>query len=93
MAKVRATAASVLSVRVNSGERALLDAAARQSRTSVSDFIRRTAIEAAEIGVLNRSVVTIPSRDWEAFEAWASRPAEEIPSLVELFRRKPTWEE
>ena len=86
------TATSILSVRMNSGERALLDAAATQSRTSVSDFVRRAAVEAAEMEVLNRSTVTIPAESWEAFEAWAARPAEDVPGLVDLFRRKPTWE-
>jgi uncharacterized protein (DUF1778 family) len=90
MSKVRA-ATSILSVRVSPAERELLDAAASQSRTSVSDFVRRAAVEAAEIEVLNRSTVTIPAESWEAFEAWAVRPAESIPELVELFRRPPLW--
>jgi uncharacterized protein (DUF1778 family) len=90
MSKARA-ATSILSVRVSPAERELLDAAASQSRTSVSDFVRRAAVEAAEIEVLNRSTVTIPAESWEAFEAWAVRPAESIPELVELFRRPPLW--
>ena len=85
-------ATSVLSVRVSPNERELLNAAATQTRTSVSDFIRRAAIEAAEMKILNRSNVTIPAESWEAFEAWAARPAEDLPGLTELFRRKPTWE-
>jgi uncharacterized protein (DUF1778 family) len=91
MGKTRA-ATSILSVRVSPAERELLDAAASQGRTSISDFVRRAAVEAAEMEVLNRSTVTIPAESWEAFEAWAARPAEDIPGLVELFRRKPTWE-
>ena len=85
-------ATSILSVRLNSGERELLNAAATQSRTSVSDFVRRAAVEAAEIEVLSRTRVTIPAESWEAFEAWLHRPAEDLPGLAELFRRKPTWE-
>ncbi len=91
MSKTRA-ATSILSVRVSPDERALLDAAAEQSRTSVSDFVRRAAVEAAEMEILNRSNVVIPAESWEAFEAWAARPAEDVPGLVELFSRKPTWE-
>lgn len=85
-------ATSVLSVRVNADERAILEAAAEQSRTSLSDFVRRKALESAEIEVLNRVVVTIPAKDWDAFEAWVARPAEAIPALAELARRTPTWE-
>jgi uncharacterized protein (DUF1778 family) len=86
------TSTSVLSVRVNPDERALLEAAAEHARTNLSDFIRRSAIEAAEADVLTRSIVTIPAADWEAFEAWANRPAEPIAAVVELMKRTPTWE-
>ena len=89
---MRVTTTSVLSVRVNPAERAILEAAAEQSRTSLSDFVRRKALESAEAEVLNRTIVTIPAKDWEAFEAWASRPAETIGPLVELVQRVPTWE-
>ena len=84
---------SVLSVRVCEEERSLLEAASEHSRTSLSDFIRRKALEAAEIDLLDRQIVIIPAKDWEAFEAWAHRPAREIPALKELFRTAPKWQE
>lgn len=84
-------ASSVLSVRVSDQERTLLEAASTQARTNVSDFVRRKALEAAEIDVLERRVVTIPAKDWERFEAWAAEPARTIPALKELARRPPTW--
>ena len=83
---------SVLSVRVNPEERAILEAAAEQAHTSLSDFVRRMALESAEAEVLNRTIVTIPAKDWEAFEAWIHRPAETIPAIAELARRTPSWE-
>jgi uncharacterized protein (DUF1778 family) len=85
-------ATSVLSVRVTPGERAILEAAAEQAHSSLSEFIRRKALESAETEVLNRSIVTIPARDWEAFESWLNRPSEVIPALTELARRTPSWE-
>lgn len=85
------TTTSVFSVRVNASERAILEAAAEQSHTSLSEFVRRKALESAETEVLSRSVVTIPAKDWEAFEAWIERPANSVPALAELARRKPTW--
>ena len=87
----RASSPSILSVRVNPDERALLEAASEQARTTLSDFVRRKALEAAEIEVLERSIVTIPAKDWEAFEAGVARPAETIPALKRLARRAPTW--
>jgi uncharacterized protein (DUF1778 family) len=83
---------SVLSVRVNPDERAILEAAAEQAHTNLSDFVRRKALEAAEADVLNRTIVTIPAKDWEAFEAWINRPAEVIPALKELAAMTPSWE-
>ena len=82
---------SVLSVRVSEEERALLEAASEQARTNLSDFIRRKAVEAAEIDMLERPVVTIPAKDWAKFEAWADRPAQKIAALEELARSKPKW--
>ena len=86
------TTTSILSVRVNPEERALLEAAAEQSHTNLSDFVRRKALEAAEIDILNRTIVTIPAKDWEQFEAWASRPAVTVPALAKLACLTPTWE-
>jgi len=83
---------SVLSVRVNPDERAILEAAAEQAHTTLSDFVRRKALESAEVEVCHRSVITISAEDWEAFEAWINRPAETIAPLVELAWRTPSWE-
>jgi len=82
---------SVLSVRVSEEERAILEAASDLARTTLSEFIRRKALEAAEVDLLERRVVTIPAEDWEAFETWGKRPAEEIDGLKDLARKAPTW--
>jgi uncharacterized protein (DUF1778 family) len=54
--------------------------------------VRRKALEAAENDVLNRTIVTIPAKDWEAFEAWAKRPPQTNPGLRALLELTPTWE-
>jgi uncharacterized protein (DUF1778 family) len=87
----RASSPSILSVRVSPNERALLEAASERARTSLSEFVRRKALEAAEIDVLERSVVTIPAKDWEAFEAWAGRSPRKIAAIEELARTDPKW--
>jgi uncharacterized protein (DUF1778 family) len=88
----RAAQTSVISVRVSPHERALLEAAAHDTHTNLSDFVRRKSLESAEIEALSRTVVTIPAGDWDKFESWLHRPPEKIPALGELLRRKPTWE-
>ncbi len=82
---------SVLSIRVSEEERALLEAASELAGTTLSEFIRRKAVEAAEAEILERRIVTIPAKDWEAFEAWTKRPAEEIEGLKDLVGKAPTW--
>ena len=84
---------AVLSVRVNPDERALLEAAAEQARASLSDVIRRKAIEAAEADLLERRIVTIPAKDWAKFEAWANAPARDVPALRKLAKTRPLWRE
>ncbi len=83
---------SVLSVRISPHERALLELAAEQSRTNLSDFVRRKALEAAETEVLNRTAVVIAAKDWENFESWIDRPAKNIQALKKLKRVTPTWQ-
>ena len=73
-------------------ERELVARAAERSRTSLSDFVRRKALEAAEIDLLGQMVVTIPAEAWEKFEAWARRPANPAPELRELAAHRPAWE-
>lgn len=80
-------------MRVSASERKLLAAAAEQGRTNLSDFIRRKAVEAAEMEVLARSIVTIQAKDWEKFEAWVNAPAKDIAALRELAAHRPAWQD
>jgi uncharacterized protein (DUF1778 family) len=82
----------VLSVRVTPSERDLLAAAAEHAHTNLSDFIRRKALEAAEIDMLDRPVVTIPAEHWEKFERWANAPARKIPALQDLAATPAAWQ-
>ncbi len=84
---------AVLSLRVSPAERDLLQAAARHARTNVSDFIRRKALEAAELDMLNHPVVSIPAKDWAKFEAWVNAPARDIPALRKLASSRPAWQD
>lgn len=84
---------AVLSVRVSPDERLLLEAAAKKARASLSDFVRRKAIEAAEADLFERRIVTIPADDWEEFEAWVSSPAKDVPELRRLAASRPAWQD
>jgi len=80
-----------VSVRVSPSERDLLEAAAAQARTNLSDFVRRKALEAAEMELLDHRIVTIPAAAWERFEAWAQTPAKPVPALRDLAAARPAW--
>ncbi|AZO00238.1 DUF1778 domain-containing protein [Mesorhizobium sp. M9A.F.Ca.ET.002.03.1.2] len=82
-----------VSVRVTSDERDILEAAAKQAHTNLSDFIRRKAVEAAEMEVLNGRVVTIPAVDWEKFEEWAKSSPKTLPGLRRLAASRPVWQD
>ena len=81
------SASAVLSVRVSPEEKQMLQAAAEQSRSTVSDFMRRKALEAAQTALIERRVVTLSTSDWEAFEARMAAAPKVIPQVQELFRR------
>ena len=82
-----------VSVRVTADERDILEAAARQVHTNLSDFIRRKAVEAAEMEVLDGRVVTIPAADWEKFEKWAKSAPKTLPRLRRLAASRPVWQD
>ena len=82
-----------VSVRVSDHERELLEAAASASRTTLSDFIRRRAVAAAETELSFQPLLTIPDAHWRQFEAWARRPAKAIPALTELAATRPAWQD
>ncbi len=82
-----------VSVRVSTGERQMLQAAADQARTNLSEFVRRRALEAAEMELLANPRITIPAADWEKFEAWAHAPAKSVPELRDLAATRPAWQD
>ena len=82
-----------LSVHVTENERKLLESAADLTHSSVGDFIRRKAVEAAELELMERRVITIPAEKWEEFEAWAKSPPKDVPGLRRLAAMRPVWED
>jgi len=83
----------MVSVRVSASERSLLEVAAKQARTNLSDFVRRKALEAAEMDVLEQRTVVIPSRSWERFEDWVNAPARDVAALRKLADTTPVWQD
>lgn len=83
---------SILSVRVTDAERGLIEAAAANTRTKLSDFVRRRALEAAEEMLMNRRTIEIPADKWSQIECLLTAPPKTIPAVQELSQFQPTWE-
>lgn len=64
-----------VSMRLSPQEREVPEVAAEQSRTNLIDFIRRKAVEAAEIRLVRQNVVTVSAKNCKRFESWANQPA------------------
>ena len=60
--------------------------------TNLSDFVRRKALESAEIELMNHATVEISAEKWAEFESWLHAPAQEIPVLKKLSHSTPAWE-
>lgn len=80
---------SILSVRVTDAERSLIEAAAANARTKLSDFVRRKALEAAEEAMMESRVIEIPAEKWKQIESLLSAPAKAIPAVEELSTFQP----
>lgn len=83
---------SILSVRVTDAERRLIEAAAENTRTKLSDFVRRRTLEAAEEVLINRRIIEIPADKWSEIESLLTAPPKTIPAVQELAQFQPTWE-
>lgn len=83
----------VLSVRVSSQERALLQVAAERSHSSVSDFVRHNALEAAASLMMDQRVITLSQADWEDLETQLAEPPERKEALVSVMNKKTSWED
>src|ERR1700759_5133893 len=91
MSSASGNTTSVLSVRVNPSEKAVLEAAAEEEHTTLSDFMRGMAVQAAEPALFQRNPLTIPAKDWESFEAWIGGPPADNAGLAAIGNRGASW--
>ncbi len=81
-----------LSLRLPKADLALIDRAAALRGSSRTDFMRETAVRAAEEIVLEACHVRMSAAGFKAFTAALSGPGTPVPALVEVARRKAPWE-
>mgnify|MGYP001252704605 CR=1 FL=1 len=82
-----------LSMRLPEADIAVIDRAAALRGRSRTDFVRDAAVPAAEEVVMDQTRVGMSEDGSAAFLAAVTAPAEPVPELVELFRRKAPWDD
>lgn len=87
------TSSRILSVRVSPQERDLLQIAANRAHSSVSDFVRHNALEAAAQVLMERRIIQIPAEAWDEIDAYLAAPAKQKPELQSLAHHKTAWQD
>lgn len=73
-----------LHLRVEPGQKALLEAASNATGDTVSGFVLRAASEAAADVLADRNSFVLDEQSWQLFDQALSRPAADVPGLREL---------
>jgi uncharacterized protein (DUF1778 family) len=82
-----------LSMRLPDADIAMIDRAARLRGRSRTDFVRDSAVRAAEDVIMETSLVRMSASDFAAFTSTLAAPAVAVPEIVELMRRSAPWEQ
>lgn len=81
-----------LSLRLPAGDLAVIDRAARLRGHSRTDFMRETAVRAAEEILLESGLVRMSAAGFTAFSAAIAAPAAPVPAMVEVLKRTAPWD-
>ena len=80
------------SMRLPEADIAIIDRAAKLRGRSRTQFMRDSAVRAAEEAVMETLPIRMSPADFEAFVAMLAKPAESVPAMVELLRRPAPWD-
>jgi uncharacterized protein (DUF1778 family) len=81
-----------LSIRLSEADIAIIDDAARLRGCSRADFVRETAVQAAEDVLMETAHFKMSAADFRRFMNALSRPTVSVPEMAQLFARKSPWE-
>ena len=81
-----------INLRVNPGQKALIDRAAHALGRNRSDFMLETACREAETVLLDRRYFTLPEPEFKRFHAMLDKPPSANPRLVRLLKTEAPWE-
>ena len=78
-----------LDMRVSPEERTLFEEAAAASGCSLADFLRASAVTAAQALLADRTQFVLPAERWAAFSAAIDREPRDLPRLAAFLARPP----
>jgi uncharacterized protein (DUF1778 family) len=81
-----------LSMRLPETDIAIIDRAADLRGRSRTDFVRDAAVSAAEEVVMESALFRMSPKGFSAFMSTISAPAIAVPEMVNMLKRKPSWE-
>lgn len=73
-----------LHLRLDAGQKAILEAASQATGASLSTFVLKAATEAAADVLADRRVFLLDEESWQVFDEMLQRPEQEVPGLREL---------
>jgi uncharacterized protein (DUF1778 family) len=92
MTKVEAKRDVAVSMRLERTDLGLIDRGARLSGLSRTEFMRRAALNEAQLAILNETVLRLSPDAWRQFCAAIEASEAEPPAkLVERLKRRPPW--
>ena len=89
--KMEDQAASALNIRIKSGQRELIERAAKELDQTVSEFVRDAAVREARHALLDRTTFHIDDETWQTFNDALDAPTQDNPRLRDLVSREPVW--
>ena len=81
-----------LSMRLPETDIAIIDRAARLRGRSRTDFVRDAAVQSAEEVLMENILMRMNPSAFNAFAAAIAAPAQVVPEIVELLKRKAPWD-
>ncbi|RYG27134.1 DUF1778 domain-containing protein [bacterium] len=82
-----------IDLRVNLGQKALLEQAAASQGRKLTDFVIAASTEAAVIALADQNRFSLTETEMDQFLEKLEEPPRDIPRLRDLFRRKSVFED
>ena len=77
-----------INIRATEDEKALVEAAARASHMSATQFMMQAAIASAEDVLAEQRMFVVPEQEWDKFMKRLDEPARDLPGLRRAIEKR-----